>query len=144
MNLDNLFFLRYTIKMDNEKDNKLEITSTDAVAVLLITASITGAYIIWCVYEKNSWNLIITNSGTAIPLFTLMATLLLKIKDWVIFMFRQADRYKKKIMAEGRAEGKAEGKAERDAEWIEWAANGKDPDKMPSIVNPVKPVQKEK
>lgn len=134
--------------MDNEKDNKLEITSTDAVAVLLITAFITSAYFIWCVHEKNSWNLAITNSGTAIPLFTLMATLLLKIKDWVIFMFRQADRYKKKIMAEGRAEGKAEGraegKAERDAEWIEWAANGKDPDKMPSIVNPVKPVQKEK
>lgn len=39
---------------------------------------------------------------------------------------------------------RAEGKAERDAEWIEWAANGKDPDKMPSKINPVKPVQKGK
>ena len=26
---------------------------------------------------------------------------------------------------------------ERDAEWIEWAANGKDPNKMPSKINPV-------
>ena len=38
------------------------------------------------------------------------------------------------------AEGKAEGKAERDAEWIEWAANGKDPDKMPSKINPIKTI----
>ena len=37
---------------------------------------------------------------------------------------------------------KAEGKAERDAEWIEWAKNGKDPDKMPSVANPVKTTYK--
>ena len=41
-----------------------------------------------------------------------------------------------------RAEGKAEGKVERDAEWIEWAKNGKDPDKMPSVANPVKTTYK--
>ena len=35
-----------------------------------------------------------------------------------------------------KAEGRAEGMAARDAEWIEWAANGKDPDTMPSKVNP--------
>ena len=34
-------------------------------------------------------------------------------------------------------QGKIEGKAERDAEWIEWAANGKNPDTMPSKINPV-------
>jgi len=32
---------------------------------------------------------------------------------------------------------KAEAKAERDLEWIEWSKNGKDPDKMPSKINPV-------
>ena len=37
---------------------------------------------------------------------------------------------------------KAEGKAERDAEWIEWAKNGADPDKMPPVVNPVEPSAK--
>lgn len=39
-----------------------------------------------------------------------------------------------------RAEGKAEGKAERDAEWIEWAENGRDPNKMPSVINPTKAI----
>ena len=34
-------------------------------------------------------------------------------------------------------QGKVEGKVERDAEWIEWAKNGEDPDKMPSKINPV-------
>ena len=43
-----------------------------------------------------------------------------------------------------RAEGKAEGKAERDALWIEWAENGKDPDKMPSQINPIKYKEKRK
>ncbi len=34
---------------------------------------------------------------------------------------------------------RAEGKAERDAEWIEWAENGRDPNKMPSVITlPVK------
>ncbi len=32
---------------------------------------------------------------------------------------------------------RAQAQAEREAEWIEWAANGKDPDKMPSVVNPI-------
>ena len=53
-----------------ENDNKLEITSTDAVVVLLTTASITGVYI-WYIQGRDGWGLAITNAGTAIPLFTL-------------------------------------------------------------------------
>ncbi len=34
-------------------------------------------------------------------------------------------------------EDRKEGKAERDAEWIEWALNGGDLNKMLSVVNPV-------
>ena len=39
--------------------------------------------------------------------------------------------------AEGMAKGRAKGMAKRDAEWMEWVANGEDPDKMPHKINPV-------
>ena len=35
---------------------------------------------------------------------------------------------------------RAESKAERDAEWIEWAENGRDPNKMPSVINPTRTI----
>ena len=53
-----------------------------------------------------------------------------------MLMLGSVKAFKDKI----RAEGKAEGKAERDAEWIEWAENGRDPDKMPSVINPTKTI----
>jgi len=57
---------------------------------------------------------------------------------YIVFLtthLKQKFFYQGKI--EGMAEGKAEGMAARDAEWIEWAANGKNPDTMPSKINPV-------
>ena len=56
-------------------------------------------------------------------------------------MFNSAQKLIKKF----KDEGKDEGKVERDAEWIEWANNGKDPEKMPSKINPIqKPKSKDK
>ena len=54
-----------------------------------------------------------------------------------MFLRDKIAKNREKLIAEGMAKGRAEGRAARDAEWIEWAANGKDPDTMPSKVNPV-------
>ena len=57
-------------------------------------------------------------------------------------MLGYAKIFRDKVFAEGKAEGIAEGKAEgiveRDALWIEWEKNGRDPDKMPSKLYPIK------
>ena len=53
-----------------------------------------------------------------------------------MLMLGSVKAFKDKI----RAEGKAEGKAERDAEWIEWTENGRDPNKMPSVINPTRTI----
>ena len=66
------------------------------------------------------------------PVTVLISTALIEGVKNVLSALRQ-ERY--------REEGKAKGRAERDAEWIAWAENGSEQDKMPSVVNPVKPVQ---
>ena len=121
----------------NENEGKLEIIG-DAFKIIVLTAVITIPYIIWRLYEKDCWDTVMVKSGTVIPLSTVLSTILFQTGDWI--MLGLTRRYKRRIKAEGKAEGIAEGKADmvaREAEWIEWAENGKDPEKMPSKVNPV-------
>ncbi len=52
---------------------------------------------------------------------------------WEVIMLGYAKIFRDKVFAEG----KAEGIVERDALWIEWEKNGRDPDKMPSKLYPI-------
>ena len=88
-----------------ENEGKLEITTGDALAIIVITEIITIIYMAWRISKEDSLNQIVVDSGAAIPLFTIIATVLFQTGDVVMWLTR---RYKRRIKAEGKAEGKAE------------------------------------
>ena len=108
----------------------------------MLTMIQTAFYFGWRLANEIELNVVCLNSGSVIPLWTLISTFIVEVWGYIVFL---ANHLKQKFYhqgkaegkVEGKAEGKVEGKAERDAEWIEWAENGKDPDKMPSKINPV-------
>ena len=130
----------------DENGSKFPITSIEAFWIVILTTIQTAFYIVWRFANNVELNEVGINSGSVIPLFTLVSTFIVQTREIVMFLRDKIIAYRKKLAAEakaegkaeGRAEGRVEGKAERDSEWIEWATNGKDPDKMPSKINPVK------
>ena len=144
MKIEFVFNLHHTIfsgivscMSNNEIEIKLKITIVDAFWIVVLTIIQTGAYIVWRFFSGTEIDIIGTSSGTIVPLFTLFSTFIVEIKGGIMFL---AAHLKRKFYYRGKAEGIAESKSDmvaREAEWIEWAENGRDPDKMPSKVNPV-------
>ena len=109
-------------------DDITQGTGTIAIASVIITI----VYFYFYSIQNNTKTERIIETSTMIPLFVLICTAVQG--GHIMFAELRKKRYK--------AKGREEGKTERDAEWIEWAKNGKDPKKMPSVVNPVKPAAK--
>jgi len=120
--------------MDQSEDNKIRLgdISTDVFITMLITVVVTVLYIIWRIHTKATFNVAVIDSGTILPLLILISTVIFNIGDYLM-LFSRTRAYNRKV----RQEGRQEGMNERDAEWLEWIENGKDPDKIPSKVNPI-------
>ena len=119
---------------NNDKNgSKFPITDIEAFWIIILTTLQTALYIAWRLANGIEFNEICLNSGSVVPLFTLIATFIVQMREAVMFLRNKLIAQRKKL----RDEGRAEGMAKRDAEWMEWAENGKDPDKMPSKINPV-------
>ena len=123
---------------NNENGSKFPITNIEAFWIVILTTIQTAFYIAWRLANEIEVNVVFLNAGAVVPLWTLVSTFIVEVWGYIMFLtthLKQKFFYQGKI--EGMAEGKAEGMAARDAEWIEWAANGKNPDTMPSKINPI-------
>ena len=119
---------------NSENGNKFPITNIEAFWIVILTTIQTAFYIAWRLANGSELNEVCLNSGAVIPLWTLVSTFIVEVWGYIMFL---TTHLKQKFFYQGKIEGKAEGMAARDAEWIEWAENGKNPDEMPSKVNPV-------
>ena len=121
--------------LNNENNNNnFPITNIEAFWIVMLTMLQTAFYFGWRLANDIELNVVCLHSGSVVPLWTLVSTFIVELWGYIMFL---ANHLKQKFFNQGKAEGIAEGKSERDTEWIEWAENGKDPDKMPSKVNPV-------
>lgn len=115
---------------DNSKTVYEKLRDTIWTSVITVIPNIVYL-IVFCCEDKIKD--CIRDIGTIFPATVAIAAVTWEVLDVAWFSKDKTD-YK--------AKGRVEGKAERDAEWIEWAKNGKDPEKMPSVVNPVEPADK--
>lgn len=107
-----------------------------AIAFLILLQAV----IYYLIIGQKSFAIFLEKSGTASPIFLAAATLLTHIGGYIMFF-----NEKRRIQREKyREEGRAQGRAKEQKGWIEWAENGKDPDKMPSKIDPIKPHKKGK
>ena len=118
-----------------DKIETIEDTAT-VVAVYSLVVSILYMLIFCC---KSEIQTCIMETSTSIPLFILLSTISVEIKDRVMFTKSKIKKQLREAEREARAEGKAEGKAEgiiigaqkKHEEWVEWAENGREEDKKP-------------
>ena len=85
---------------------------------------------------------IVEEISLSVPVSAIIITFIAGVFEmslWFSDNARKSLKRKVKRAKKQAAKQAAKQTAERDAEWIEWATNGKDPDKMPSVVNPVDP-----
>ncbi|RKU28915.1 hypothetical protein C6499_09545 [Candidatus Poribacteria bacterium] len=115
--------------MSSNTKGKFPITDIEAFWIVILTTIQTAFYIAWRLANGIELNVVFLNSGAVVPLWTLVSTFIVQMREVAMFLRDKITRNREKLKAEGRAE--------RDAEWIEWAKNGKNPDEMPSKVNPV-------
>lgn len=79
---------------------------------------------------------IVEEISLSVPVSAVITTFIAGVFDMSLWFSDNARKSlkRKAKQAQKRADKQV---AERDALWIEWAENGKDPDKMPSKVNPI-------
>lgn len=81
--------------------------------------------------------------SSSVPVSAVITTFIVGVFDMSLWFSDNARKSLKRKAKQARKRAKRAQKrfekqvAERDALWIEWAENGKDPDKMPSKVNPI-------
>lgn len=121
------------MKSQREKHNPI-INDWQAYCITGSTLLQILAYFLFA--DENTFADYLKGSGTASPTFIILATFITQIGGIMMF-FNEARRKQ-------REKFRDEGKVERDKEWIEWAKNGKEPNKMPSKINPIEPNKKGK
>lgn len=82
---------------------------------------------------------IVEGISLSVPVSAIIITLMAGVFEMSLWFSDNARKSLKRQLKKAKKQAAKQAKltVERDAEWIEWATNGKDPDKMPSVVNPV-------
>ncbi|MDE0553294.1 MAG: hypothetical protein OXI24_03710 [Candidatus Poribacteria bacterium] len=123
--------------MNEEKSGRRwrEIVTPEWSLAILIHVVVLGILYVFLLLRPNgeTLNTIILNTSAALPIFTLIAVLLMEIWEavWRIIVLVKAilERREARRLEKARLEGLAEGLAEAEKkhqEWMEWAKNGQD------------------
>lgn len=110
-----------------------EIVTPEWSLAILIHVVVLEILYVFLLLRPNGepLNTIILNTSAVLPLFTLIAVMLIEIWEavWRVIMLVKAilERREARRLEKARLEGLAEGLSEaqkKHAEWVEWAKNG--------------------